>query len=462
MTALTRRQALIIAAATTTATAIGPAGLIGTRPAQALPARRSPRSVTHTASDGTTLTDVPLDGTSIARGPVGISSPSEISQVFEVAQDEPFNLLGVAWEGPGMLDGQCRARASDGTWGEWRDLHGGHGPNNIADPAAPDVRNGTELVFFGQTTAVQIHVRGQRIAGVQTTTTPGMPGGLSAVLVRPSAAPLRPAQDADRAPTSIAGTPAKPRVITRRQWGADESIRRRNTVYNDSLGGVAIHHTAGNNQYTESEARQIVRGIYAYHTLTLGWGDVGYHALVDKFGNIYEGRFGGMDRPVQGAHAGGFNENTAGFSMIGTFTSSAPSSAQITAIAELTGWRLATANALNPAGTQPTLTATGTTVMYSEGTSFTWVPQGQPITVPIVFAHRDVNNTECPGTQGYRYLGQIRSTAAAYMKDNSGGEQPTEPTEPSEPTQPSEPSEPQQPSQPPSGGSPTGLGSLSR
>ncbi|WP_278314660.1 peptidoglycan recognition protein family protein [Lolliginicoccus levis] len=443
MTALTRRQALMIAAAAGTATAIGPAGVLGARPARALPPRQAPRAVTFTASDGTTLTDIPLDGASTATGPMGISSPSEDSQVFEITQEAPFNLLGVTWNGPGLLDGQCRARNSSGAWEPWRDLHGGHGPNEIADPAAPDVRNGTELVFLGQTTAVQIHVRGRRIAGVETGMTPGMPGGLSAVLVRPSNAPLREPEQDDRAPTSIAGA-TMPRVITRRQWGADESIRARNPVYNDSLGGVAIHHTAGNNQYTESEARQIVRGIYAYHAQTLGWGDVGYHALVDKFGNIYEGRFGGMDRPVQGAHAGGFNVNTAGFSMIGTFTSTAPTSAQITAIAELTGWRLATANALNPSGTQPRLTATGTTTMYSEGTSFTWVPRGQPITVPIVFAHRDVNNTECPGSQGYRYLGQIRSTAAAYMADNSGGEQPT------------------QPSPPPQGGDRPSLGSLGR
>lgn len=218
-------------------------------------------------------------------------------------------------------------------------------------------------------------------------------------------------------------------MITRRQWGADESMRTRTPVYNNSLGGVTIHHTAGNNNYTEAEARQIVRGIYPYHATTLGWGDVGYHALVDKFGNIYEGRYGGMDKPVQGAHAGGFNQNTAGFSMIGSYVTVAPTSAQIEAMSDLVGWRLAVANRANPSGTQPVLTATGKTVMYSEGTTFTWVPRGQAITLPIVFAHRDVNNTQCPGDRGYQYMNQIRNAAAAYM--GGAGSGPVSPIEPS-------------------------------
>ena len=79
--------------------------------------------------------------------------------------------------------------------------------------------------------------------------------------------------------------------------------------------------------------------------------------LVDRFGQIFEGRFGGLDRPVQGAHAGGFNENTVGIAMMGNFVNTPAPAATIESVGKYLGWRLKLAN-LNP----------GFTTMYSEGT----------------------------------------------------------------------------------------------
>jgi uncharacterized protein with LGFP repeats len=106
-----------------------------------------------------------------------------------------------------------------------------------------------------------------------------------------------------RFPTA-AGVPA---IVPRLSWGADESIRRAPPAYADETRFAIVHHTAGSNDYTRSEAPAIVRGIQLFHVQGNGWNDIGYNFLVDRFGTVYEGRFGGIDRSVVGAHALGFN-----------------------------------------------------------------------------------------------------------------------------------------------------------
>ncbi|BAD60563.1 N-acetylmuramoyl-L-alanine amidase [Nocardia farcinica] len=193
-----------------------------------------------------------------------------------------------------------------------------------------------------------------------------------------------------------------PRVISRAQWGADESIRCEDPTYDDGLGGIVVHHTAGRNDYSKAESAAIVRGIYAYHAETLGWCDIGYHALVDKYGQIFEGHFGGLDRPVQGAHTGGFNENTAGVAFMGDHESEEPTQAAITAMGQFIGWRARVAG-LDPRGT---------TTMISEGTEFTPYGEGEQVQLPVVFSHRDVGNTTCAGDAAYALMDRIRAIAA--------------------------------------------------
>ncbi len=68
-----------------------------------------------------------------------------------------------------------------------------------------------------------------------------------------------------------------------------------------------------------SQVPGILRSIYAYHTRSRGWSDIGYNFLVDRFGRIWEGRYGGVDRPVVGAHTLGYNDNAFAMSAIGNF-----------------------------------------------------------------------------------------------------------------------------------------------
>ena len=202
-----------------------------------------------------------------------------------------------------------------------------------------------------------------------------------------------------------------PRVITRAGWGANEGARCRNATYDDSVKATTVHHTAGSNNYTEAQAAGIVRGVYQYHAQTLGWCDVGYNAMVDKYGNIYEGRYGGLDKNVQGAHAGGFNKNTWGISMMGDYSSVQPTQAMINSVGNMLGWRH------KVAGVAPK----GTTTLTSAGSSYTKYSYGTQVKLPNIFAHRDVGNTTCPGNAGYAQMDNIRSIADKKFKSLTGG-----------------------------------------
>ncbi|MEJ5920294.1 N-acetylmuramoyl-L-alanine amidase [Corynebacterium sp. H78] len=192
-----------------------------------------------------------------------------------------------------------------------------------------------------------------------------------------------------------------PKVITRAGWGADESKRCQGASYDAKLKGTTVHHTAGSNNYSEAQAAGIVRGIYAYHGQTLGWCDVGYNALVDKYGNIYEGRYGGLDKNVQGAHAGGFNQGTFGISMMGDYSSVQPSQAMINSVGNMIGWRM------KVGGVDPT----SKIQLTSSGFSGAKYAAGQTANLPAIFAHRDTGYTTCPGDAGFAQMGNIRSIA---------------------------------------------------
>ena len=97
------------------------------------------------------------------------------------------------------------------------------------------------------------------------------------------------------------------------------AMRCPNPQYDKVIRAGIVHHTAGSNEYAPEDSAGIIRSIYEYHTRTLGWCDIAYNALVDKYGQVFEGRAGGMTRPVEGAHTGGFNRDTWGVAMLGNF-----------------------------------------------------------------------------------------------------------------------------------------------
>ena len=185
---------------------------------------------------------------------------------------------------------------------------------------------------------------------------------INAVLISPPETP------ADLVPLPNAAAPPgqPPRIISRAQWGADEWMRCGEPRYDTRIQAGVVHHTAGSNDYAPGDSAGIVRSIYEYHTRTLGWCDIAYNALVDKYGQVFEGRAGGMDRPVEGAATGGFNHDTWGVAMLGNFEVVPPTPIQLRTTARLLGW------VLGQAGVDPR----GTVVLPSEGGSFTKFPFG--------------------------------------------------------------------------------------
>ncbi|BCZ23354.1 N-acetylmuramoyl-L-alanine amidase [Mycobacterium senriense] len=195
-------------------------------------------------------------------------------------------------------------------------------------------------------------------------------------------------------------------IVSRAGWGADESIRRRAPMYDNGIKAGVVHHTAGVNDYAQQDSAATVRSIYDYHTRTLGWSDIAYNALVDKYGQVFEGRFGGMTRPVLGTHTGGFNRNTWAVCMIGDFDAVAPTPVQLHTVGRLLGWRLAL-DGVDPQGS---------VALTSDGGPYTRFPQGATIALPCIFAHRDVGDTDCPGNLGFPLMNQIRDIAARFNK----------------------------------------------
>jgi uncharacterized protein with LGFP repeats len=339
--------------------------------------------------------------------------------IREVSQATPFSMVALTAEDLTGTSAQVRAKRPDGSWGPWYDAETVESDGNDHDAVVTGPR-GTEPVFVGNTTAVQIAITrpagtpprppptnaptkgGKRDLGyVPATAEQPFGQNVNAVLISPPQAPVNVQWTP---PAAVAAPGQPPQIINRAQWGADESMRCGNPVYNNTVRAGVVHHTAGSNEYSPEDSAAIVRAIYAYHTRTLGWCDIAYNALIDKYGQVFEGRFGGMDKPVQGSHTGGFNTDTWGVAMIGNFDVVPPSPIQLRNTGRLLGWRLAM-DRVDPRGT---------VVLTSAGGSFTHFPGGAAPTLPSIFTHRDVGITDCPGNAAYAAMPLLRDIAARF------------------------------------------------
>lgn len=291
----------------------------------------------------------------------------------------------------------------DGTWSGWTKMpyHEEEGP----DPTSAEGRRaepGTDPVYVGQVNDVQIKAR---------TATGAVPAGMRLSLVDPgqeaAARPEKPAIDTGRlhlsaATSAVPGEAARaaapvtsrPTIFSRAQWGADERMRDRSTLHYSEVHGGIVHHTVNTNDYTPNQVPAIIRGIYAFHTQSRGWSDVGYNFLVDRFGRIWEGRYGGVDRPVAGAHTLGYNDDTFGMSAIGNYDITRPSAATVDAFARLFAWKLSLH------GVVASSTSQRIRSRY----------------LPAIQGHRDVGQTACPGRYLYAQIPTIRSLAASYQR----------------------------------------------
>lgn len=296
----------------------------------------------------------------------------------------PAELVALEWEGKheGAVD--VRVRRS-GTWSPWATLEGN--PDEGPDRSSPEYR--------GTTTAGPAWT-GKGVERIQLRVSEGRLSGLKLHLIHspPTPKPAVPMASA---------SPGPPGIITRSQWGANEGIRNtapdceRNPEYTPSVRNAFVHHTVNVNSYSAEEADDLIRGIYQFHVANNRWCDIGYNFVVDRFGRVFEGRYGGVDRGVIGAHAGGFNSYSTGVALLGEFSSERPSAAAMTGLRDLLAWKL------NLHGVDP---GSSLTVTSSGSTKF---PAGTPVPLPTIAGHRDVSETACPGAQLYNPLPQLRT-----------------------------------------------------
>jgi uncharacterized protein with LGFP repeats len=323
----------------------------------------------------------------------------------------PFEVAGVTWGHGSVVPGiTVRVRTMvSGHWADWTQVQvDGDGPSASEKSRA---RSGTEPLWTPKATGIEVAVstptgtapRGLAVSTIDpgrsrfdakavartsaTLSTAGMKSGsVASVVSTPAASPGR-ALTRD-------GFPEMPAIITRKQWGADPKLTDDcwDPVYGDSLKMVFIHHTVNSNSYTAAQAPALMRGILAYHTQSRNWCDIGYNFVVDRFGNIYEGRRGGMRLPVRGAHTGIYNTDSTGISMLGNFDTSQLTTAMQNALVRLVGWRLGTAYE----------TGTGTERLAGK-------------TFQRISGHRDAMATACPGKYGYAFLPTLRARVDWYL-----------------------------------------------
>ncbi|HEU4355073.1 MAG TPA: N-acetylmuramoyl-L-alanine amidase [Actinomycetota bacterium] len=292
-----------------------------------------------------------------------------------------FTLVGIHWRGSGSV--RFRTRSVAGKWSAWR-------------AAAPEADDAPDLGSAERRRTAGWRIGSPWWVGASDrieTRTLGRVSRVRAFLVWSPDESV-----AYRAPAA----PGAPPIVPRSSWGADESIRRAPPSYAPALRFAIVHHTAGLNDYTRAQAPAVVRAIELYHVQGNGWNDIGYNFLVDRFGTIYEGRYGGIDRNVIGAHALGFNTGSVGIALLGTYGSKAPATAAESALARLLAWRLDLAH-VNPLGLLTVIS--GGSERY---------PKGVPVTLRAVSGHRDTGYTECPGNALYSRLDAVAAAAATY------------------------------------------------
>ena len=344
-----------------------------------------------TEQDGSGRGDVAEDTEELTRTTV-LSEPQPVTG---------YGAVGVTWSHDEQVADdrivlQVRT-ATDGAWSRWSELeyHNEHAP----DPATEEgraTRPGTDPLFVGEVDRVQLRAVAED----------GLPDDMSLAVVAPGKADAVARQAPGVAAEGVEGdtdpgtseeaielqaattSAPRPKIYTREQWGADERLRDGRPSYGSISAGF-VHHTVNANDYSRGEVPGMIRSIYAYHTRSRGWSDIGYNFVVDKFGRIWEGRYGGVARPVIGAHTLGYNEDSFAMSAIGNYETAHPSQAMLKAYGALFAWKLGLAG-IDPMDRSQNV----------NGDTFR-----------AINGHRDAGSTACPGRYLYAKLPAIRTYA---------------------------------------------------
>ena len=370
---------------------VAPAVAAQTPAAPATQAPATPKSQQRTTPRQVVVDHKPL---------VALSTPQRVTG---------YATVGVTWRhGIELAEKQVGIQvrtAKAGRWSGWVPVqyHDDHGPDGDAGELTAHARPGTDALVIGNVDQVQMRAEnatGQPIPDLQLAVID--PGTGKMVAQRPAidTASLASSHAATQSVTTGHGSSdnvtlsamrraPKPYIYSRAQWGANEKMREQGLPNYGTVKTGFIHHTVNANNYTAAQVPALLRGIYAYHTQSRGWRDIGYNYLVDRFGRIWEGRYGGVDKAVVGAHTLGYNEVSFAMSAIGNFDIAQPPQAVLNAYARLFAWKLSLYN------------------IRADATHL-WVKDRY---LNAINGHRDVGQTACPGRYLYAKIPLIRQMA---------------------------------------------------
>ena len=331
------------------------------------------------------------DGVALLRDPGSVVRAAEVALspgATRLATDR-YAMVGATWQGSAPT---VAVRTAPGEpWRELAEL--ADGPSVGEGEGLPGT-GATDLVWTGPDRGLEVRVTGTGFRDLELVLIdPGrLPGDEAAPGVRRTPRTAE-ATEPDRAP--------RPVMRSRKDWDADPSWRNGRPRYNDRLKQVHVHHTATGNGYSRADVPAILRGMYRYHTHNLGWFDIGYNFLVDRFGRAWVGRSGGPSRLVRGAHTLGFNHTSVGIAMIGNLEGRRPWKPAVRILARVAAWKL------DKHGRD----AVGKVRVRSTGSDK--YAEGERPRLPVIDGHRDTNDTACPGQKLYDRLPKIRRRAQA-------------------------------------------------
>ena len=338
-------------------------------------------------------------------------SPGE-TRTFSVPMPWRANMVGVSFDDRGHTAKgvlvSARAHTAGG-WSSWEALESSDSVASSIEAAHASKRVATDPIWVATADKVQVQITvlpgSQVIRDVRVHLINSLgdahPQNFLMRFIHAAGRFLTMQGGPDAQPAQAATS--RPAIITRAQWGANP------TYLNLPCPGVApdlkmafIHHTDTTNSYTKSQSAGIVRGIYAYHTNSRGYCDIGYNFLIDKYGQIFEGRSGGIANNVIGAHTGGYNYESFGVALMGQYSTARPTSAMLSSLVRLLAWRLDIAH----------VPAIGT-VSMTTGPGNDHTPAGTVVLLNRISGHRNVSYTNCPGNYVYSLMSWIRSHVAA-------------------------------------------------
>lgn len=315
--------------------------------------------------------------------------------------DKRFNLVGLGWRGGADARVALRVRR-DGDWGPWI-----HAALADSDQAEGDERRAarevvTDPVWVGQADALEVRadrpLPGLRASFENTTGTATSADRARTAMREAALGALALLGVADAAAADSA-----PEIVPRTAWERGQCTPRR-APSEGVVRAAFVHHTADGAAYTREESPDVVLAICRYHRNTNGWNDLGYNFVVDAYGQVFEGRAGGIDRPVIGAHAQGWNSQSTGIAVLGEYGVAGISEAAAASLSRLLAWKLALH------GVRPD----DTVVLESAGGASNRYPAGERVRFHTVSGHRDGDSTACPGDALYAQLPALRSRAAQF------------------------------------------------